>query len=84
MQVSEHVSSCEGKVEDMFGAGRESDLSASGGASSPIAYATFVPQPLAEGELPADRTDWIGGDEFDQSQMYFTGSRLKGQAKPRF
>ena len=68
----------------MFGAGRDSDMTASVGASSPAAYATFVPEPLAEGELPAERTDWIGGDEFDQSRMYFTGPRLKGQAKPRF
>jgi hypothetical protein len=38
---------------------------------------------MAESELPTERSDWIGGDEYDQSRMYFTGPRITGQARPR-
>ncbi len=41
----------------------------------------FIP----EGDDDAAPTDsgWIGGDEVDQSHMFYTGPRLKGQARPR-
>jgi|GEM_PF-4965490 len=39
---------------------------------------TFMPMGDVE---PADN-GWIGGDEVDQSHMFYTGPRLKGQARP--
>lgn len=45
---------------------------------------TFMPEPLPEGAAPLTTNDsWIGGDEVDQSKMFFTGARLTGQARPR-
>jgi len=39
----------------------------------------FVPA----GDAMPENQGWIGGDEVDQSRLYFTGPRLKGQARPR-
>ena len=50
----------------------------------PLAQMTFMPEPLPEGaSLPGANDSWIGGDEVDQSKMFFTGARLTGQARPR-
>jgi hypothetical protein len=38
---------------------------------------------MAESEFPTERSDWIGGDEYDQTQIYYTGPRITGQARPR-
>ena len=37
----------------------------------------------ATGEEVPENQGWIGGDDQDQSRLYLTGPRLKGQAKPR-
>ncbi len=56
----------------------------SSSAPAVLPQMTFMPEPLPEGALPPSANDsWIGGDEADQSKMYFTGKRLTGQARPR-
>jgi hypothetical protein len=68
----------------MFGMSRESEVATApsygAGGSSP----TFMPQPIAESEIPTERSDWIGGDEGDTTRMYYGGPRITGQARPRF
>ena len=59
-------------------------------APSPVGVA-FVPDSglsITGGFLPTgddvpENQGWIGGDDQDQSRLYLTGPRLKGQAKPR-
>jgi hypothetical protein len=56
----------------------------SSSGSYPLAQMTFMPEPLPEGAVaPTGNDAWIGGDEVDQSKMFFTGARLTGQARPR-
>lgn len=67
----------------MFGFSRDSDINAAPSYGAGGSSGTFLPEPMAEGELPTERSDWIGGDEFDPTQMYYAGPRIQGQARPR-
>ena len=63
--------------------GTDRVMEASSGSLS-MPQMTFMPEALPEGAAPMGTNDsWIGGDEVDQSKMYYTGARLTGQARPR-
>ncbi|MFO7244375.1 MAG: hypothetical protein DIU73_005780 [Actinomycetes bacterium] len=67
----------------MFGLSRDNETNNAPSHGAGGASVTFLPQPLPEGELGSERSDWIGGDEFDPTQMYYAGPRIQGQARPR-
>src|SRR5690606_41683986 len=82
-EVAGHLSSCEGKVSDMFGLSRDNETNNAPSHGAGGASVTFLPQPLPEGELGSERSDWIGGHALDPTPVYYAGPAIRGQAWSR-